>query len=977
MPATGLYYGTTVSGGTYDLGTVFSMSLGGTRTTLVSFSGTDGAAKGEAPDCGLILASDGALYGTTSKGGANNCGTIFRLTTGGSFLTLVQFTGDGTGANRGSAPNALLESSSLLGLSITFHGTTQGGGAYEGGTIFNFTVLLQTLSVGGVNTLFDFSGTSVPTSGSQAYVSGSNPVLGANPVGPLVTDGNSFYGVAQNGGTSDFGTVFKTTPPVVLGSYTFSTLTNFKKGGTTTPGAYPAAGPVLIGSTLYGTTEFGGSGPVDGYGTVFKVNTNGTGFQCLYQFDDDHGSQPAGELIVGSDGALYGTTYTGGDFGSGTIFSITTSGAPIMLHSFFEEDGEYPRGGLTKLASGDFIGTASGGAAGEYGTVFTQSNPTFGNTFQVIGMFTNSTGWRPAGTPAFDISGNSIYQPMALGGPSGYGTLLKVDGSSPSVVTSFADALGEEPNGGLRLISGTLFGMAKSGGAPMKGTIFRYQPGTGTSVVATLTETVGRAPEGPMVQGPDGNIYGVAREGGAFGFGAILKINPAGGVTNLLSFTGNFGSAPGMWPHAPLAVGADGNLYGVTEQGGSAESAGTVFKVTLGGSYTLLKAFTQSGPWVPLGGLTPGAAGEFYGSTALGGTANVGTIFKITATGTFTVLGEFGGASGALRGAYPVGELLYAFDGGLYGVAAESGAGGAGTIFRIKSDNTAETLFDFTNVGGAVPGGAPRGGLAFGNDGYLYGATEEGGPRGGGVIYRIKNLGPMTVTDPITYNGLVAMANGRAQTGGDTITVSFEIALLPELLPLSIYVPGQVTMNNNIAQFSMPVPTGLLGQLINVRAVAKDSANNIAKGVIRNTAALLPLQEWKTQYFGNASTPDLDDTDHDGAKNLTEYATVKDPTVPNGPAASAPILKAYGDGTRLALFVTRDPARNDVTIEVQAASSPAGPWTTVASSVNGAPFSGTGYVGGDGNTSGIKTVEIRDVPPANATSRFMRVVASH
>lgn len=960
MPATGLYYGTTVSGGAYDLGTVFSISPSGVRTTLISFSGTTGATKGEGPDSGLILGTDGALYGTTRKGGTNNCGTIFRVTTGGAFTIIIDFTGQ-SGAYRGSAPNGLLQTADLL--SFTIYGTTYGGGSNGKGTMFKFTVLLGLLDT--FTTLGDFTG-----NGSSWK--------GANPVGPLVTDGTNFYGATESGGSSDFGTVFKYNPGILgLLLPSQSTLLHFKKGGTTTPGAYPAAGLLLIDSTLYGTTEFGGSGPDDGYGTVFKVNTSGSGFQCLYQFDDDHGSQPAGELVVGNDGALYGTTYTGGDFGSGTIFSITTSGAPVVLHSFLDGDGEYPRGALTKLASGDFIGTASSGAVGGYGTVFTQSNPTFGNTFQVIGTFSNSTGWRPAGTPAFDVSGNSIYQPMALGGPSGDGTLLKVDGSSPTVLTQFADALGEEPNGGLRLIGGVLFGMVKSGGAPMKGTIVRHQPGTGTSVVATLTETVGRAPEGPAVLGPDGNLYCVAREGGAFGFGAILKINPTGGVTNLLSFTGNSGSAPGMWPHAPLAVGADGNLYGVTEQGGSAESAGTVFKVTLGGSFTLLKAFTQSGPWAPLGGLTPGNAGEFYGSTALGGTANLGTIFKITDTGTFTVLGSMSGASGTLRGAYPVGELLYAFDGGVYGVAAESGAGGAGTIFRIKSDNTAETLFDFTNIGGAVPGGAPRGGLAFGNDGYLYGATEEGGPRGGGVIYRLKNLGPMTVTDPITYNGLVATANGRAQTGGNSITVSFEIALLPDLLPLSVYAPAQVTINNNVARFSMPVPTGLLGQLINVRAVATDSTNNVAKGVIRNTTALPPLQAWKTQFFGNVNAADLDDADYDGAKNLTEYAMVKDPTTPNGPAAAAPVLKTYGDGTRLALFVTRDPSRNDVTIEVQAASSPAGPWTTVASSVNGAPFSGSGYVGGDAGTSGIKIVEIRDVPPANATSRFMRVVASH
>lgn len=971
VAATGLYYGTTSTGGAYDLGTVFSMTPAGVKTTLVSFTGTGGAVRGANPNDGLVLLNS-VLYGTTTKGGASDNGTVFRITTGGAFLNLIQFTGGISGSTRGSSPNGLVQYGGLLGLVATFYGTTQAGGTNDVGTLYCFTIALDTLTV-------------LPTTLGDFSDNGST-WKGAVPVGPLVVIGSDVYGVTQEGGTSGVGTAFKYHPAglvPLLDPAVFTTLGNFKGSGTIWQGSYPSAGLVLHpNGALYGTTQMGGP---TGDGTVFKVATNATqstGYTQIAAFNETNGASPDGELVLAGDNdSLVGTTAGGGD-GFGTVFFVTSSlpGLISTLHTFSGDDGDGPHGALCKSPTGDLLGAVAGGGIGGTGTIFLQSDPFAPFNFQLLTTFSNNTGWRPAGSPAFAATGNTIYQPIALGGVNGFGTLLQVNGSTPSVLTNFGGGIGEEPNGGLKFVGGNLYGAAKRGGASQAGTIYQYQPGGGTTLFASLTNNTGRAPEGPLVQGPDGAFYTAAHEGGAFQKGAIIRIDGNGVRTTLLSFTGASGNAPGAWPHAQLAFGADGNIYGTLEGDDQLNGdLGGIFKYTPGGVYVLLKTFPkQSGVRLPLAGLTAGATGEFYGTTALGGAANVGTLFKITSTGTFTVLAEFGGASGTLRGAYPVGELLYAFDGALYGVAAESGSGGAGTIFRYKADNTVETLFDFTNVSGAAQGGAPRGGLVFGNDGFLYGATEEGGPRGGGVIYRIKNLGPMAVTDPISYNGLAAIANGRAQTGGESTTVKLQIALLPNLLDLAIwnFTPSQTTENNGIIQFSVQVPTGLLGQLINVRAFAQNSSGT-ALGIIRNSNALLPLQEWKTQFFGNANTPDLDDADNDGAKNLTEYGLLKDPTVPNPTASPSPIVKTYPEGARLAIFVTRDPSRSDVTIEVQGASSMSGPWTTVASSVNGAPFSGDGYVGGDNTNSGLKTVEIKDVPPGNSPARFLRVVVSH
>jgi uncharacterized repeat protein (TIGR03803 family) len=133
--------------------------------------------------------------------------------------------------------------------------------------------------------------------------------------------------------------------------------------------------------------------------------------------------------------------------------------------------------------------------------------------------------------------------------------------------------------------------------------------------------------------------------------------------------------------------------------------------------------------------------------------------------GIVSVLAEFTGSGGAARGAQPAGTLLTTIDGAIYGTATQSGANGCGTIFRIKPGQALETLFDFSGAAGPAPGDGPKGGLVMGPDQRLYGCTEAGGPRGGGVIFRIKNLGPTVVTENVTYSGLLPTAHGRVQTG--------------------------------------------------------------------------------------------------------------------------------------------------------------------------------------------------------------------
>ena len=134
--------------------------------------------------------------------------------------------------------------------------------------------------------------------------------------------------------------------------------------------------------------------------------------------------------------------------------------------------------------------------------------------------------------------------------------------------------------------------------------------------------------------------------------------------------------------------------------------------------------------------------------------------------------------------------------------------------------------------------------------------------------------------------------------------------------------------------------------------------------------------QWKMQRLGLLA-PDLGDTDADGLVHLTEYALVLSPTAPSQPPGAS--VFTYADGKRLRMFVPRDPAHNDITVSVEATGDlVAGPWTPLAASTLGAPFTGPGYVGGDDATPGVKTGEVRDLVNLSATTqRWLRVKVTH
>jgi uncharacterized repeat protein (TIGR03803 family) len=309
-----------------------------------------------------------------------------------------------------------------------------------------------------------------------------------------------------------------------------------------------------------------------------------------------------------------------------------------------------------------------------------------------------------------------------------------------SVLYSFGATVVDAINplyAGLLLASdGNFYGMA-GGGTNNKGALFKITPAGDETVLWSFgAGTDGQSPTGGLIQASDGNFYGMTNAGGANAAGTVFKITPAGAETVLWSFgAGTDGSSP----YGNLVQGSDGNFYGTTESGGANANDGTVFKITPAGVETVLHSFAGGSDGnYPYGSLIQGSDGNFYGMTANGGTNGAGTVFKITPAGAETVLWSFAGGS---DGNYPQGSLIQGSDGNFYGMTDFGGTNGDGTVFKLTPAGVETVLWSF---GSGSDGQIPYGSLVQGSDGNFYGMTNGGGDNAG-TIFQITPSGSETV----------------------------------------------------------------------------------------------------------------------------------------------------------------------------------------------------------------------------------------
>jgi len=717
-----------------------------------------------APSAAVIQASDGMIYGVTEQGGGNGHGTVFRMLPDGlAFTTLVQFTKDGT-TNAGKAPVAeLLEWSD--GTHRYFYGTTNQGGAYGLGTVFRMT------PDGALETLIHFTG-----------ISGAN--RGSNPQGTLIlaADGG-IYGTTHLGGDHDQGTIFRMTPAGAL-----MTLFHFDSANAASSGAFPSAGLIesLSLGSFYGNTSGGGA---TGHGTVFKY-TPGGDMVTLVEFTGETGpvmgDGPAAPLTRASDGNYYGTTKFGSTYGGyddqGTIFKMTPSGTFTLLAAFIfpavgEHRGMWPQGALVEGDDGNLYGTTYRGGWSDYGTVFRISKSGGLTTLVDFNHDLIPLGTAPS-CRLIKLAGGDFLGTTSAGGTGMQGTVFRM--TPTGTLTTLVDLSGRGRNnqGGPATPSGVTPGSdgyfyvaTNGGGTYNKGTITRCAADGSSTVLVSFTGNLasnkGSEPTGSLVES-GGNFYGVTYQGGASDKGTIFRMTPAGVITTLVEFTGTAGGFPGENPQSGLLDGGDGFLYGITQYGG-ASSYGTIFKVTTAGAFTSMVQFTgSSGGYLganPLGKLVKATDGKLYGTTLNGGTSGdwTGTAFSLTMGGTFTSLYSFDSFA-----AHPQG-LMQASDGNFYGVTRGTGfpypgyPGGkfAGDIFKLTSAGafmTIATFYGDPTTAGRYPGGR----LIEGSDGMLYGTMSDGGESGMGILFRTTMSGAWSTL--VNFTGTSGEAPGNRPT---------------------------------------------------------------------------------------------------------------------------------------------------------------------------------------------------------------------
>lgn len=345
---------------------------------------------------------------------------------------------------------------------------------------------------------------------------------------------------------------------------------------------------------LYTTSTSGGT---RGYGTVFKFSmTDGKPPTVLYNFDFTHGAGPQGGLTRGKDGNFYGTTYSGGKYKVGTIFSITPSGSLTVLWDFrngtvvpapvgrlpteqekLDAAGSYPVSAPVQVGD-TWYGVTSYANNQQYGVVYQISGGQYRGLYQFKAADVAANGTFAVGLSVGP--GGSLFGTTLKGG-LGWGTIYQVTGGGVSVLHKF-DAASAQSTGVIQGEDGLLYGTALTPNTS-HGLVYRLNPLTQAySVIHTFKGTDGSGPVAGLTQASDGMLYGVTKYGGVGRRGVIYRLKPNGSdftvLYNFNSDTGRYAVSP-MIEHS-VTGSTTKDFYGVTYQGG-AKDAGAVYHLNV------------------------------------------------------------------------------------------------------------------------------------------------------------------------------------------------------------------------------------------------------------------------------------------------------------------------------------------------------------------------------------------------------------
>ena len=373
------------------------------------------------------------------------------------------------------------------------------------------------------------------------------------------------------------------------------------------------------------------------------------------------GADPGSTLVFDSSGKAYGTTYSGGTSGCGTVYILFPGAGgqwqQTVLHSFnCSDEGKNPVGGVIFDGQGNLYGTTRGGGSAGLcsgdgcGVVYKLTHSGGSWTETVLYSFgDNPDAATPVCPLVFDRAGNLLGTTLN-GGAFAAGAVFELSPSNGQWTERIVHDFTGGNDGALGSLgallpdrTGNFYGVTQYGGAHQAGTVFKLAPGAGgaysfSSLYAFQGQPDAATPEGGLIADLHGNLYGTSAYGGTNNMGTVFRVSPAPGIGGwhgavLYSFTG---LSDGGEPASTLVFGANGKLYGTTTEGGTPGcECGVILSLTPTGinrwSESVLHSFGIIPDGVyPTSGLTLNSAGQYMGTTSTGGTHNAGIVYEMT-----------------------------------------------------------------------------------------------------------------------------------------------------------------------------------------------------------------------------------------------------------------------------------------------------------------------------------------------------------
>jgi uncharacterized repeat protein (TIGR03803 family) len=582
---------------------------------------------------------------------------------------------------------------------------------------------------------------------------------GASPYTTPALANGKLYGTTNAGGASDQGVLYEFDP--ATGDYTkkfdFSAAT----------GTFPQSSLLLASNgLLYGMTVAGG---LNDQGILYSYDPAGNVFTKKQDLASIGGANPVGSLVQAPDGKLYGMTPAGGSNAAGLIFDYDPAGNILTKRYDFvlASDGGSPQGSLVQSGTKLYGMTSAGGTQGK-GTLF-EFDPGTSAFARKIDFAGSTNGAMPYGS-LFLATDAALYGMTTYGGDNNQGTLFKYDPATGTLTKKIdlSATLGYWPLGNLLQASNGLFyGLTLNGGDTNEGVLFVYDAtlNTYTKKIDFTAASIGGNPLAGLVEA-GGLLYGTVPFGGPANNGTLFQYNPTSAV--LIKKIDFSNSTFGSNPQSGMVLAPNGYLYGMT-YGGGAFSQGVLFEFDPAG-LSYIKRVDFSAPIngsYPNGTLTVAADGKLYGMTTYGGQNGSGVLYEYDPGASFvTVKHNF---SSATSGANPLGSLCLASNAKLYGMTSQGGAGGGEGVLFEYDPSTGSLVNKFVFAAAGANGVNPAGSLIQAANGKLYGMTNQGGTVGAGVFFEY-NIVNGTFTKKLDFNNtngsfptndLVQATNGR------------------------------------------------------------------------------------------------------------------------------------------------------------------------------------------------------------------------